>query len=178
MDTVTTKRIIYCPDGRIYNRHRGHKEGAKYGKPSPIILASNNLGRYHTLQRHIYTAHDAHREMAGRFGLRVAIPEPFWEKFQQLLKRTVCSRAPTHQPAHYSISLDTPLGKWATVPQNIWFQCYQKQGAIYLRDDEYPMIKTFTKWANGFYNFDCDAAKVPLESYLCTCQHVREVLWT
>ena len=90
----------------------------------------------------------------------------------------VCNKAPTHQPVHYSISLNTPLSKWATVPCNTWFPYYQAQGAIYLREDEYPMIQKFTEWAKGFYNFEYKVVKVPLESYPYNCQHVGKAQWT
>ena len=75
MNTITTTEWRCSNNGSICKSNRSHKERAQYGKPSLNVPVCNNLSRYCTPNRIIYTGWDVDMQLVGRVRLRMAKTE-------------------------------------------------------------------------------------------------------
>ena len=75
----------------------------------------------------------------------------YWAVFRRFLRSTVCRCTEATQPAHYAMTLDTPLKTWQEVKRYAWFSCYCTESAIYHRDEDQGVFQIFQGKGAGFY---------------------------
>ena len=109
---------------------------------------------------------------------RETCPLPdYWAAFQSFLRSTVCRCTEATQPAHYAMTLDTPLGTWHEVKRYVWFSCYRTESAIYYRDEDQGTFQVFQGKGAGFYQYVETATYVPVKSHPIACQTVGQSYW-
>lgn len=106
-------------------------------------------------------------------------PKPFWATFRWCLRQSFCTTTCPHQPASYSMRLDTPLGTWHAVPRNTWFPAYRHNDRLYWRrcNDATLHMMTPSK-TSGFFHFASTTTTLPLDSHPIVHQQVGESIWT
>lgn len=62
-------------------------------------------------------------------------PKRFWATFRRCLRQSFCTTTSPHQPSHYGMDLDVPLGKWFPVPRHSWYNVYKSATNLYWRED-------------------------------------------
>lgn len=105
-------------------------------------------------------------------------PNRAWTTFRRLVKAAFCAKVPSYQRASHSLDLDTPLGLCHAVERNTWWESYITEDCLFYRGvDIDAQIQRFRKRGHGFYTYDFDVDKVPLDSYPINQQHVGENEW-
>ena len=98
----------------------------------------------------------------------------FWTIFRQYIRLTVSGCTQASQLAHYSMTLDVPLGTWHHVKRHTWFRCYRTKSAIYHRDEDQGTFQVFQEKKMGFYYYAETVTDLPMESHPIACQTVDQ----
>ena len=106
-------------------------------------------------------------------------PKVFWACFRWCLRQTICRGELPNQPAHYSMRLDKPLGRWLPVTRNTWYTAYRSPTTLYWRrlNDETLHILTPSA-TSGFYHVTGTTSTLPIDSHPIVFQQVGESIWT
>ena len=105
-------------------------------------------------------------------------PKTHWAVFRHSLRNTVCRCTEATQPAHYAMTLDTPLGTWHEVKRYAWFSCYRTESAIYHRDEDQETFQVFKEKGTSFYHYAETVTELPIQSHPIACQTVGRTYWT
>ena len=120
--------------------------------------------------------------MAIRIGPRMAMPtlppEEVLGGLRKYLRHTVCRYTEATQPAHYAMTLNSPLGTWHEVQQYAWFSCYRTESAIYYRDEDQGTFQVFKEKGTGFYHYAEIVTELLIQSHPIACQTVGQTYWT
>lgn len=104
-------------------------------------------------------------------------PKRFWATFQRCIGLTFCSSTSPHQPAHYGMDLDTPLGKWFPVPRHSWFDVYRSPTHFYWKTEDTIKILRSTP-VPGFHVIDGTVTSLPWDSRPVRFQNIGDVIWS
>ena len=104
-------------------------------------------------------------------------PPNFWATFRRCLRLSFCMGTSPHQPAHYSMDLDTPLGRWLPVPRHTWFDVYRTTDHVYWRTDT-DIKRMVATPHRGFYVFETTVTTIPIDAHPIMFQQVGTSIWT
>ena len=96
-------------------------------------------------------------------------PKEFWATFRQYKRLTVSQCTEASQPAHYSMTLDVPLGTWHHVERHARFTCYWTASAIYHQDEDQGAFHVFQEKRTSFYHYTETVTELPSESHHIAC---------
>ena len=130
----------------------------------------------------MYTGSHPYRQVAIRIGPRMATPTmPPEDALGGLPTVPAPHSIPlhgSHSPAHYAMTLDTPLGTWHEVKRYAWFSCYRTDLAIYHRDEDQGKFQVFKEKGTGFYHYAETVTELPIQSHPIACQTVGQTYST
>ena len=106
-------------------------------------------------------------------------PKSYFATFRRLLRCSFCRNTPIHHHVSDSLNLDTPLGKWLSVPRNTWFPVYRTQDNLFWRQkDDATLFVLEKSQTSGFYHFSHTTNLLPLDSHPIGYQQIGHTLWT
>ena len=76
------------------------------------------------------------------------------------------------------MKLDKRLGKWLSVPRNVWFNCYKSDAALFWRDKEGRIHCMEHTGTSGFYTSAGIIEELPIESHPIDFIQIGEKIWT
>ena len=104
-------------------------------------------------------------------------PKKFWATFRRCIRRTFCTTTPPHQPSHYGMTLNEPLGQWLPVSRHSWFDVYRSPTTLYWRVDS--TIHTLKSTVvPGFHIIDGTVDTLPLDCHPIGFQNQGDHIWT
>jgi ribonuclease HI len=106
-------------------------------------------------------------------------PKAWFALFRKLMRHSLAKDTPTHQPPHYSMSLDTELGDWFGVERHCKTQCATTKTELFWRDENTNDFDVFVKSNTAnFYKFSHKVDSLPLWSHPVTFQRFERSIWT
>ena len=104
-------------------------------------------------------------------------PDTFWATFRSCLRRAFATATPPTQPILNSMTLDTQLGNWLSVPRSTWRQTNRDRDTLYWREED--VIHAFKQTnLSGFYFESHTVQHLPLDSHPILGQRVGSQLWS